>query len=130
MLRLRALPTLLVAALMTSAGCGQDPYAAVLNERVQAQVETLKILKTVQDETTMTLARAQLVHSYQRYEEIARKVQSVRRSPGEARQQLEADFAKRMQQVLTQTQEELLRIKNLPRGEEFIAGLEQLKQAP
>jgi hypothetical protein len=115
------------AVVMAVCGCSQDPYAAVLAERLETQRETVRILKTIQDQASMAAAQQTLLQNYRRYDEIAGRVSTMHKPTGDALRQLEKDWGSKMEQVVQETQKELIRINQLPGGVEFLAALDRLK---
>src|SRR6266446_4925348 len=120
-----ALPAI---ALIFLGGCSKaSSYATVYKEQIQAIEELTKVLSTVQDESTMAAARAELKERFQRFEQVSKKAKALPKPSAEIKRQIEEELGPQIIRAFDKYRQEGLRIQGLPGGPEFLDEMKKLK---
>ncbi len=106
--------------LLVLLGCtSNEQYFEVAREQRTAWNEMADILATIKDEQSMADAKSALDAKTKQFEAIARKAKALPKPPPEVNKQLEEDkFV--IQRALGRLSAEVIRVKKLPGGDEFL----------
>jgi len=108
-------------------GCSREAsYRAVVEEQIAAWDEMGRLFETVKDKDSMAAAQDRLHALEKRYRAIAERAKSLA-TPNPDIQEKLRDEIERLQTSLLRVRREMNRIRELPGGKEFLAGLEGLE---
>jgi hypothetical protein len=120
----------ILAAILLAAGCS-DPqrYYEVMREQRTALQEVADILAGIEDEKTMAAAKEKLEGRKERFEAIARKARALPQPPPEVVQERLQQDAFLTQRALDRYREQLIRVRKLPGGADFLKQFESQSES-
>ena len=114
----RRFPWLVFA--LALAGCDRArPYREIFEKQREALRKTTDVLKSITDAATMEKAREELLDLQEEFQTYTAKARSLPRPDNDVLLRLEESRGQ-MEKAVNDLQREVIRIKELPRGKDFL----------